>query len=335
MTPSRKIVVTGALGHIGSRLIRDLPAALGDIVVVMLDNLSTQRYASLFDLPQKGRYRFVETDVLECELPRLLDGAEVVFHLAAITDAAGSFAIREKVEQTNYCLTQRVAEACVKTGTSMCFASSTSVYGTQQKTVNEDCPTCDLRPQSPYAQTKLREEDLLASMGQQQDLKYVVCRFGTIFGSSPGMRFHTAVNKFCWQAVMGQPLTVWPTALRQKRPYLDLDDAVRAMIHIVQKQLFDCSLYNVLTANRTVNDIIEIIKGHVPDVEISFVNSPIMNQLSYEVLNKRFVATGFTFRGSLARGIEQTISLLRASASAEHHGPCRLSRRPERAKQPD
>ena len=34
------------------------------------------------------------------------------------------------------------------------------------------------------------------------------------------MRFHTAVNKSCWQAVMGQPLTVWETAYGQKRTYL-------------------------------------------------------------------------------------------------------------------
>ena len=313
-----KIVVTGALGHIGSKLIRHLPGALGDVEVVMLDNLSTQRYASLFDLPEEGRYRFLEEDVLDCELPRLFEGAEAVFHLAAITDAEGSFANRERVEQTNCGLTQRVAEACAETGTPMCFASSTSVYGTQQQTVDEDCPACDLKPQSPYAQTKLREEDLLASIGQQQELKYVVCRFGTIFGPSPGMRFHTAVNKFCWQAVMGQPLTVWRTALHQVRPYLDLDDAVRAMIHIAQNQLFNRCRYNVLTVNRTVQDIIEVIKGRIPDVNVTFVNSPIMNQLSYEVLSKRFVATGFTFRGSLERGIEQTISLLRGSASAEH-----------------
>ena len=56
----------------------------------------------------------------------------------------------------------------------------------------------------------------------KKGLKGVSCRFGTIFGASPGMRFHTAVNKFCWQAVMGQPITVWSTAYDQKRPYLEV-----------------------------------------------------------------------------------------------------------------
>ena len=48
-----RIVVTGALGHIGSRLIRDLPGHLRDAEIVMLDDLSTQRFPSLFNLPMR------------------------------------------------------------------------------------------------------------------------------------------------------------------------------------------------------------------------------------------------------------------------------------------
>ena len=46
-----KIVVTGALGHIGSRLIRELPTMFPEAEIVLIDNLSTQRYCSLFNLP--------------------------------------------------------------------------------------------------------------------------------------------------------------------------------------------------------------------------------------------------------------------------------------------
>ena len=55
-----RIVVTGALGHIGSRLIRDLPKTFPDAEIALIDNLLTQRYSSLFDLPSEGRYQFVE-----------------------------------------------------------------------------------------------------------------------------------------------------------------------------------------------------------------------------------------------------------------------------------
>src|SRR4051812_22282809 len=111
-----KIVVTGALGHIGSRLIRDLPAAFPGCEVVMVDNLMTQRFCSLFHLPREGTYRFVEADVVTADLGMLFSGAHVVVHLAAITDAAGSFGRAEEVEMNNFNGTKRVAECCAALG---------------------------------------------------------------------------------------------------------------------------------------------------------------------------------------------------------------------------
>lgn len=310
-----KIVVTGALGHIGSSLIRALPAKFPGAEIVMVDNMSTQRYPSLFDLPADGHYRFVEADARSIDLPSLFDGADVVVHLAAITDAAGSFDKAAALEANNYGTTAKVAEACAKTGARLIHLSSTSVYGTQNATVAEDCAAEDLKPQSPYAETKLKEEHLVRSL-HNSGLRAVVCRFGTIFGPSPGMRFHTAVNKFCWQAVMRQPLSIWRTAYEQKRPYLDLTDAVRAIEFIIRNDLFDGRIYNVLTLNATVREIVETIRGFVPQTELSFVDSPIMNQLSYEVSSQRFLDRGFSVAGDIRRGIGGTIDLLRAAGAA-------------------
>jgi len=309
-----KIVVTGALGHIGSAVVRALPATQPGAEIVMIDNLSTQRYASLFDLPAIGRYRFVDLDARGADLRPYFEGAQTVVHLAAKTDAAGSVNDAAAVEANNFEATEKVAGACIATGTRMIHLSSTSVYGTQRETVSEDCSPDELKPQSPYATTKLKEEELVRSLGAK-GLKAVVCRFGTIFGVSPGMRFHTAVNKFCWQAVMGQPLSVWRTAYDQKRPYLDLADAVRAFGFIIERDLFDGRVYNVLTLNATVRDIVETIHEFVPETEVAFVDSPIMNQLSYEVSSQRFLDTGFNFTGDLRRGIGETVSLLKAAGS--------------------
>ena len=142
------------------------------------------------------------------------------------------------------------------------------------------------------------------------------CRFGTIFGASPGMRFHTAVNKFCWQAVMGQPISVWRTAYDQKRPYLDLLDASRAISFILREDLFDSRIYNVLTLNAKVREIVDTIREFVPDLEIGFVDHEIMNQLSYEVSGERFTGCGFSYAGDLRRGVGQTIALLRQANTA-------------------
>jgi nucleoside-diphosphate-sugar epimerase len=310
-----KLVVTGALGHIGSALIRALPDRFPGAEIVLIDNMVTQRYASLFDLPANGHYRFVEADVRDADLCELFDGAQAVVHLAATTDAAGSVGNAAALEANNYDGTAAVAAACIETGARLFHLSSTSVYGTQDSTVSEDCAAEDLKPQSPYAETKLREENLVRSLAGK-GLKAIVCRFGTIFGASPGMRFHTAVNKFCWQAVMRQPLSIWRTAYDQKRPYLDLEDAVRAIVFVVESDLFDGQIYNMLTINATVRDIVDAIRSLVPSIKLSFVDSPIMNQLSYEVMSQKFRDRGFVFAGDVNRGIGGTISLLRAANRA-------------------
>ncbi|MBI3096104.1 MAG: SDR family oxidoreductase [Rhodocyclales bacterium] len=311
----KKIVVCGALGHIGSRFIRTLPDQYPGVKVVMLDNLSSQRYSSLFNLPSHGHFRFFEKDVMAADLVPLFDGADLVLQLAAITNAAGSFEIREKVERENYLVTERVAQACLQVGAALINISSTSVYGTQKDVVDENCGADDLQPQSPYAETKLREEQLLTALGRSEGLRFVTCRFGTIFGVSPGMRFHTAVNKFCWQAVTGQPITVWRTALNQVRPYLDLEEAVSALHFIIRNDLFDGNIYNVLTTNSTVKDILDVIRSHVDDIAIEYVDTKIMNQLSYHVANQRFRNQGFESHGDLGRGIADTIALLRGVRS--------------------
>ena len=306
-----KIIVTGAIGHIGSYLIRDLVVQFPGAEIVMIDNMMTQRFPSLFNLPTLGRYRFMEADVTQIDLRPLLKDAHVLIHLAAITDAAGSFDKAAQLEANNYQSTVKVAEACAQSGTRLIALSSTSVYGTQNEVVAEDCSPDELQPQSPYAITKLKEEQLVTKLCLEDGLKAISCRFGTIFGASPGMRFHTAVNKFCWQAVMDQPITVWSTAYDQKRPYLDLFDAARAITFIIRKDLFDGRIYNVLTHNATVRQVVDTVREFVPDLQVSFVDSKIMNQLSYEVSCERFRTEGFVFAGDLRRGIGETIGLLR------------------------
>ena len=305
-----KIVVTGALGHIGSFVIRKLPYKFPGAEIIMIDNMMTQRYSSLFNLPSTGNYKFIEMDITTQDIRPLFDDVNIVIHLAAITDAAGSFEKATEVEENNFQSTVKVANACLECGARLITLSSTSVYGTQNDVVDEDCPGEELQPQSPYAKTKLKEEKLIKELGNNKGLKAISCRFGSIFGASQGMRFHTAVNKFCWQAAMGLPITVWKTAYEQKRPYLDLFDAFRAICFIIQNDLFDGRTYNVLTMNSTVRQIVETIREFVPELEISFIDNKIMNQLSYVVSCDRFQEQGFTIAGDIHRGIGETIAWL-------------------------
>lgn len=304
--------MTGALGHIGSKLIRELPVFFPEVKIVMIDNLSTNRFSSLFNLPEIGNYRFIEGDVNVVDLSQILKGSDFVINLSAMTDAASSFEREQDLENNNYNATKKIANACIETGANLIMISSTSVYGVQEGEVAEDCPEDFLKPQSPYAKVKLKEEKLIRKLSEN-NLKSVIFRFGTIFGKSEGMRFHTAVNKFCWQAVMNQDLTIWETAYNQKRPYLDLNDALKAIVFFIKNPSFDGQIYNVLTDNFSVKNVIDIIREFIPNLSTKFVTNKIMNQLSYRVLTNKIQKKGFVFEGNLRSGIKDTIDLLKNS----------------------
>mgnify|MGYP000577909695 CR=1 FL=1 len=117
---SKRILITGALGHIGSKLIHLIkPGEFEE--VRMVDNLSTQRYVSLFNLPEGVNFTFIENDILDADMMAITKDMDAVIHLAAITDAPSSFKRREEVELVNYQGTNRVAQACIENGARLLF----------------------------------------------------------------------------------------------------------------------------------------------------------------------------------------------------------------------
>lgn len=301
-----RILITGALGHIGSKLIRDIPANKG-AEIILIDNISTQRFFSIFNLPSKYKYTFIADDVRNIlSHEKKIGTIDCIIHLAAITDAASSFNIKDKVLKNNFESTKTVADYCSSKGIPLIFPSSTSIYGPSTDAVDESSD--ELFPQSPYAESKLKEEKYIIELGLV-GLKYSILRLGTIYGVSNGMRFHTAVNKFCWQASIGEPITVWSTAYNQVRPYLDIKDAINLFAYIIKNKIYDNSIYNAVSGNYTVEDVINSIK-QIVKVNIEFVDSEIMNQLSYKVLSDKLQNRGFKFEGSLEKGITETLTIL-------------------------
>lgn len=310
-----KIVVTGALGHIGSKLIRELPRKFKGCEIVMIDNFLTQRYCSLFSLPKEGKYKFIEADVTKIDLLPIFSGADAVIHLAQIADLGHVYIGQKGIEKINYQSCVKVAQACAKAGVGMFFPSTTSVYGTNKNWIYDDAVDADLRPQSPYAENKLKSERFLGEFSKKSGLRYVIFRWGTIFGVSPGMRFNTAVNKFCLQAVLAQPLSVWRTAYYQFRPYLDLDDAIKSIFFLIKQDMFDGQIYNVLTVNSRVRDVIKIIRKYEPKVKIKLVDHPVMSKYSYKISASKIEKKGLKLNGDLERGIKETMNLLKSAAN--------------------
>ena len=308
------IIITGALGHIGSRLLDDLPKLIKIKKILIIDNLLTQRYSSLFYL-KNSNYEFIEADLSNkdslIQLEKIKEKYDCLIHLAAMTNAESSLLMKKKFINNNYNATKNVVSYCDKKNIPLIYASSTSVYGTQKKVIDENCTNDNLKPQSPYAESKLKEEKLILSKINKSSLKATIFRFGTISGLSKGMRFHTAINKFCYQSSMNLPITVWKTALNQKRPYLDLIDLVNVIGFFLNNKIFEGKVYNVVTKNLTVNDIIKIIKKYSKNVKLLKVNSKIMNQLSYEVKNSNLDKLNFKFLGNIEKSIRETINLFK------------------------
>ncbi len=292
-------MVTGGLGHIGSKLIHHFS---DNSKVVVVDNMLTQRYCSLFNKDQ--RFQFIEKSIGQLTREDMR-GIDAVVHLAAVTDAASSTVNKDLVEKINLEETKAFLDM-LPSEIKIIYPSTTSVYGKGTSVpINEQDNTA-INPQSPYAQTKYDIENYI----KEKRGFYTILRFGTIFGTSPGMRFHTAVNKFCFQAANDLPITVWKQNYHMKRPYLGINDAVNVLLKFSEDDRYGEALFNVATGNYELSFIVEILKTYIPKLKIDFVDTPLLNQHSYEV-DTSAISLYCEFKDSIARGIQETLELLK------------------------
>jgi len=297
-----KFVITGALGYIGSQLIRELPLAFPHCVITLIDNLESQRYCSLFHLPSNAQYSFNEANVGTIPLDNLLTKADAVIHLAAAKEAED--------EYINYNMTERLAKVSAKQQIPFIHLSTTEIYGTHKKVLDEYCKPEELNPQTDLAKNKLQEESLLQQYGKYEQLKFITLRIPSLFGVTPGMHFSSSVNRWCWQAVFGQTLSIEQTTYQQKRPYLAVHDLINAICFFIKRQHFDNKIYNVVSANASVEEIIEYIRAYVANLYIEFFDSPRERFYAGEVRAERIMHLGFLPIIELKQGIRDLVNLL-------------------------
>jgi nucleoside-diphosphate-sugar epimerase len=139
--------------------------------------------------------------------------------------------------------------------------------------------------------------------------KFTILRLGTICGISTGIRFHTAINKFCYQAALSKPITIWRKLYTKKRPYLVLRDFVKLVEFIFfKKKIY--GVFDVVSENHSVINIVKMIKIHKKNLKIKFVNTKILNQKSYMVIPDGIKKIGFKFTGKVKNEIKKTLSIL-------------------------
>ena len=194
-----KIIISGAFGHIGSFLIEKFQKNKKIKSILLIDNFYTQRFSSYLKL-KKNKIKLIDKDLNNFNLNNIKGKYDLFIHLSAVTNASESFKIKDFVYSNNLGGTKKVVEFCKKRNLRLIFPSSTSVYGKKYEIINSSNNMNNLFAQSPYAKCKIEEEKYI-----RRKLKnYVILRLGTIVGVSNGMRFHTAVNKFCYQSSLNQ-----------------------------------------------------------------------------------------------------------------------------------
>ena len=304
-----KILITGACGHIGSYFIENLYKIKKVKKAILIDNLKSNRFNSLFNNNKKNKVEFYLKDLNDIRSLDQFKGISIVFHFASMTNAEKSFGKEKEMFSNNLNCLKTVIKFCEKTNAKLVHLSSTSVYGKQTDLVDETCEKKYLKPQSPYARIKIMEENILKK--NTKLIKYNTFRFGTIAGVSRGIRFHTAVNSFCLNAAIGEKIKVYKTALHQYRPYLSLEDAFKLFKFCIDKNFFENDIYNVVSNNFTVNQIINKIKKLKKNIKISYVSSAIMNQLSYHVDKKKLSNRGLFLNSNLDRDVADTLNLFK------------------------
>ena len=301
------LLVTGCFGHIGSYLINNIHKIKKIKKTIIIDNVDSERIHSILNSKKKNNLKFFNRDLTEKNSLKDLKNIHYVIHLASMTNAEKSFGRKNQMYENNINCFKTIVKFCKRTKAKLIHISSTSVYGKQADIVDENFEEKFLKPQSPYADIKLIEEKMLKKEGTS--INYNTFRFGTISGVSRGIRFHTAVNKFCLNASINGNINVYKTALNQYRPYLSLRDAFKLFQFSIERNFFKNDIYNVLSGNYTVNQIIKKIKKYKKNIKVKLVDAAIMNQLSYHVSQKKINNEGLFLNSDIERDIKDTLKL--------------------------
>jgi nucleoside-diphosphate-sugar epimerase len=222
-------LVTGAAGFIGSHLCEHLLDAGDEVrgVDAFTDYyLRSRKEDNISPLLGHPRLTFVEGDLAEMSLAGLVEGADVVYHLAAQPGVRSSWGSDfDSYVKHNITATQRLLEACrLRPPGTLVYASSSSVYGdAESHPTSESTPP---RPVSPYGVSKLAAELLCHAYGVNFDLPIASLRLFTVYG--PRQRPDMALARLVAAALTGGAFYLYGDG-EQTRDVTFVRDVVTAM----------------------------------------------------------------------------------------------------------
>jgi len=284
------LLITGALGYIGSALLRELnPSNFG--IIRILDNLSVGKVANMMNLPYTPELDIGDIRTKEEDVYPAMENIDIVIHLAGLTTLPQySPEMIGRTMSINVSGTETLLDVAEDCGVSkFIYASTCNIYGRNSKmNLNEDDP---VDPLNPYSRTKyLAEQEVL----KRKSLSPLCLRLATNYGWSPGIRWNLVINKFVMYKAMREPLPVYGEG-NNWRAFIHVQDTARAFLHGLEKNLE--GVYNVGDVNFTVQDIVHLLNYN------NITYFPEREKSSYHVSFDKFTKTGFTPSVSVEEGI--------------------------------
>lgn len=305
---ARRVVVTGAAGFIGSHLAEELLEAGAEVVGV--DAFSAHyarplKEANLAGARAHARFTFHELDLAHDALDAAFEGADSVFHLAALPGLAGWDRFDQYV-LCNLVATQRVLETSLRHGLRhVIHASTSSVYGLEARCDEEGA----LAPCSAYGVTKLAAETLARTYERTFGVPLTVLRFFSVYG--PRQRPDMAYNIFIRAMLTGAPVRVHGDG-EQSRSNTYVSDVVRGARAAWDQpqaslgETFNLGGGQVVTVNRALDLLSEITGAAVE--RISSPSRPGDQRHTEADFGKATRLLGYTPRTSLRDGLAAQVA---------------------------
>ena len=305
--------MTGGAGFIGSHLVRRLVA--DGAAVTVIDDLSTGRRENLSGVS----VTIAERDLARDAIADLLEGVDVIFHLAAVPSVPRSVREPLRSHQAAATATLRLLdaarEAAVRTFVN---SSSSSVYGdVATPPMRESMPTL---PRSPYAVAKLAAEGYTRVFAQLHGMRTVSLRYFNVFGprQDPASTYAAAIPRFITAYMRREPPQVFGDG-RQSRDFTYVDNVVAANIAAAAAApKLSGESVNIAAGNpRTVLDVLEAISKqfgyslppvHAPDRPGDIRDSHADLSLARSLLN-------YTATVDFETGLRRTVEFLREAST--------------------
>ena len=214
-------IVTGGAGFIGSHLTKSLIKKGHNVSVI--DSLRRGNLDNLKEI--KDKIDFQEIDILDYDkMKDVAKNVDGIFHQAALGSVPQSFKEPEEYHRVNAIGTENVLKLAKEFGFKVVYASSSSVYGNQEKfPVKEDA---EKKPLNPYGKSKLESEQF-AKKYADMGVKVIGLRYFNVFGIGQNPNYAGVIPNFIERLVQHKPPIIFGNG-NQLRNYTFVDDVVEA-----------------------------------------------------------------------------------------------------------